>query len=852
MDEARRPGFLRRNRNRIAAGLAAFLIVLGLAWERCGVRGCPNVDRLTSYQPGGATVLLDARGEQFADLAPIDYEVIALDALPAHVPAAFIAVEDKRFYEHSGVDYRRVAGAALADIRARGFVQGFSTITMQLARNVWPERLPGQNRTLRRKLLEIRVARDIEARYTKDEVLELYLNHIYFGGGAYGIEAASRNYFDKPAARLSLAEAALLAALPKSPTLYNPRRFAERAAQRRDLVLSLMAAQGRADTAAVQRAQRAPLGVRREPAVRRGEANVAPYFVEAVRRILEDRFGEGVYTAPLRVHTTLARGAQHTVEQQLERQLDAIERGAYGAYDGERYRAAEAPSGGTDYIQGAVVLMDAATGDVQALAGGRDFTHSRFDRATQARRQVGSAFKPFVFAAAIDAGYAPSQLVSDSVLRLELPGSEVWEPQNIGGEFEGAVTIRDALVRSKNVPTIRLAAEVGLSNVTRLARRAGVRSELPNVPSVAIGTAAMTPLELTAAFTAFARLGTAVSPRFVARVEDAAGRIVYDAEVEPREVMDSATAFLITDMLVEAVERGTGRDVRRAGFRGPAAGKTGTTDDGADAWFVGYTTSHVATVWIGFDRPRPIVDDATGGRLAAPVWARVMREHAEAGVWPTPSGIVQLPVDPISGLVLVEGCAPEAGRPGTELFVAGDEPASACPSGEPVEVDRGRLSRIGSWFGDRWRQFSRWVTRHFGSEKPQEAPPEGDYLGVPRLPRAAELAEPQVEADSFKPPLGIPIEEARRRADSLRAERLRTDTLRLDSLRPDTVPPARDTVPRPMADTLIMGRGRAEAPSSDSPTPELAISGRRSDTTGAALVIERQPFHFTKSNAVWQ
>ncbi|HEX6133643.1 MAG TPA: PBP1A family penicillin-binding protein [Longimicrobiales bacterium] len=818
MDETTRPGFLRRNRNRMAAGLAAFLIVLGIAWERCGVRGCPNVERLTSYQPGGATVLLDAAGEQFADLAPVDYEVIALDSLPAHVPAAFIAVEDKRFYEHDGVDYRRVVGAALADIRARGFVQGFSTITMQLARNVWPERLPGQNRTLRRKLLEIRVARDIEAEYTKDEILELYLNHIYFGGGAYGIEAASRNYFRKSASRLTLAEAALLAALPKSPTLYNPRRFTERARQRRDLVLSLMAAQGRADSAAVRRAVDAPLDVRREPPQRRGDAVVAPYFVEAVRRILEDRFGEGVYTSPLRVHTTLARAAQHTAEQQLERQLAAIERGALGAYDGERYRADEPPPAGTEYVQGALVLMDAATGDVQALVGGRDFTHSRFDRATQARRQVGSAFKPFVFAAAIAAGYAPSQLVSDSVLRLELPGGEVWEPQNIGGEFEGAVTIRDALVRSKNVPAIRLAADVGLTNVTRLARRAGVRSELPNVPSVAIGTAAMTPLELTAAFTAFARLGTAVAPRFVTRVEDAVGRIIHQADVEPREVMDSATAFLITDMLLEAVERGTARDVRRAGFRGPAAGKTGTTDDGADAWFVGYTTSHVATVWIGFDRPRPIVDDATGGRLAAPVWARVMREHAAASVWPTPSAVVQLPIDPVSGLVLVEGCAPEEVRASTELFVLGDEPASACPSGEPVETERGAFSRIGSWFGDRWRQFSRWATRHFGSEDPQEAPPEGDYLGVPRLPRAAELAEPQVEADSFKPPLGIPIEEARRRADSARAERMRLDTLRLDTLRPDTGPPARDTVPRPPPDTLITARGGAKTKGADSAT----------------------------------
>jgi penicillin-binding protein 1A len=785
-----RAGFVRRRRSWILGGLVVFIVLLGVLWERCGIDGCPNVERLTSYQPGGATVLLDADGEQFADLAPVDHAVIVLDSLPAHVPAAFLAVEDKRFYEHDGVDYRRVVGAALADIKARGFVQGFSTITMQLARNVWPERLPGQSRTLRRKMLEVRVARDIEDEYEKDEILELYLNHIYFGGGSYGIEAASRNFFDKSADGLTLAEAALLAALPKSPTLHNPRRFVERATRRRDLVLSLMAAQGVASDGEVAEAKASPLGVRREPPARRGAITVAPYFVEATRRILEDRFGEDVYTSPLRVHTTLVRAAQHTAEQQLERQLRDIERGVFGTYDGARYDADDTPADGIDYVQGAFVLMNAATGDVQALVGGRDFTHSRFDRATQARRQAGSAFKPFVFAAAVAAGYAPSQLVSDSVLRLELDGGEVWEPHNIGGEFEGTVTIRDALVRSKNVPTIRLAADVGLTNVTRIARRAGVRSDMPTVPSIAIGTAGVTALELTAAYTTFARLGTAVSPRFVTRVADADGHVIWEQEVEPREVMDSAAAFLITDMLQEAVERGTARDVRRAGFRGVTAGKTGTTDEGADAWYVGYTTSHVATVWIGFDRPRAIVEDATGGRLAAPVWARVLRQHAATSSWPTPSGIVQLRVDPGSGLVLVDGCEPAHGTPQTELFVRGDEPASACPKGEPEVVEQSLLGRAGAWLAGQWRGFGRWVTRHFGSEKPQRPPAERDYLGTPRLPRAAETPAPQVDADSFAPPLGVPIIEVpvdSTAPDSVPVPRL--DSLLVpDSLRRDTIP----------------------------------------------------------------
>jgi penicillin-binding protein 1A len=794
------PGRSRRWRRRdaVLGGVAVFLVLLGLLWERCGIGGCPNVERLSSYQPGGASLLFDAAGSQFADLAPVAHDIVALDSLPDHVPAAFIAIEDKRFRDHNGVDYRRVIGAALADLRARGFVQGFSTITMQLARNVWPERLPGRNRTLRRKLLEVRVARDIEKRYDKDEILELYLNHIYFGGGAYGIEAASRNYFSKPATRLTLAEAALLAALPKSPSLYNPRRFAARARDRRDLVLRLMAEQGRADPDSVERARETEMLVRREPPARRGSAQVAPWFAEAVRRVLEDRYGEGVYTAPLRVHTTLVRAAQHTAEQQLERQLRAIERGTFGSYDGERYAAG--PAGTVDYVQGAFVLLESATGNVQALVGGRDFAQSRFDRATQARRQAGSAFKPFVYAAAIAEGYAPSQLVSDSVLRLELAGGEVWEPRNEDGTYEGLVSLRDALVRSRNVPTVRVAADVGVHAIAHLARRAGIRSELPSVPSIALGTAGVTALELTAAYSTFARLGTAVAPRLITRVEDASGRVIWEPPVRTRTVLDSAAAYLVTDMLEEAVERGTARHVRAAGFRGAAAGKTGTTNDGADAWFVGYTTSHVASVWIGFDRPRPIVDDASGGALAAPVWARVLREHAQAGVWPTPSGIVLLDIDPRSGLVLAEGCHAGSGESRTELFVRGDEPASACPAGAPTAAPRGRLARVGDWFGRRWQGLSHWITRHFGSEQPQRTPKEGDYLGVPRLPRAD---DPRTQSDSTAP-LGVPVDTATPRDTVDLLDTLRVpDTLALP--RRDTLPIIRLPVPpdtQPQPDTL--------------------------------------------------
>jgi penicillin-binding protein 1A len=758
-----RPTRRRRRDTYAAIAILAVGILLGLLWQRCGVTGCPNVGRLSSYQPGGATILLDSRGNPFADLAPVAHEVVALESLPEFVPAAFVAVEDKRFYSHDGIDFRRVGGALVADIKARGFVQGFSTITMQLARNVWPERLPGRQRTLTRKVLEVRVAHDIEGRYSKDEILELYLNHIYFGGGSHGIEAASRNYFGKPAARLTIAEAAVLAALPKSPTFYNPRRFAERARDRRNLVLRLMAEQGLITAEEAEAARERRLGVQRDPPRRRAEAVTAPYFVEATRRVLEDRFGEAVYTAPMRVHTTLDLRAQGIAERQLEQQLRAIERGTYGGFTGPRYSAGATPDAGPEYLQGAVVLMDAGTGDVRALVGGRDFEQSRFDRATQARRQPGSAFKPFVFAAALADGYSPSQLVSDSVLRLELAGGEVWEPRNMDGRFEGVVSIRDALVRSRNIPTIRLAADVGVNQVVRAARRAGIRSDLPGVPSLAIGSAGVTALELTAAYTTFARLGTAVPPRFVTRVENMEGDVVWLDRPQQRQVVDSAVAFLVTDMLAEAVERGTATAVRRHGFRGPTAGKTGTTNDGADVWYVGYTSAYVATVWLGFDRPARITANASGGQLAAPVWARLMREYGrgrDGEGWPVPSRVVERTVDPATGLALVDGCRPERGEARSELFIRGNEPASVCPEGEPVVEERGVFARLGDWFGRQWRRAGRWVTRHFGSEEPQPTPRDRDYLGVPRLPRAVEVEAPEDDPrvqEVRRVPLGVPV-----------------------------------------------------------------------------------------------
>jgi penicillin-binding protein 1A len=781
--------------------LAAALLVtllLWLLWQRCGVSGCPTVERLSAYQPGGESVLLDAAGEEFADLSPIDYEVVDIDSLPGYVPNAFISVEDKRFYEHHGVDARRFVGALLANIKARRVSQGFSTITMQLARNVWPERLPGQQRTLTRKILEVRVAREIERKYEKREILELYLNHIYFGDGAYGIDAAARNYFRKPAKQLTLAEAALFAAMPKSPTYYNPRRFRERSEARRNLVLSLMAGQQLImdEEAAEARAKR--VRVRRDPAPRRNEPVVAPYFVDAVRRVLENQFGEGLYSSPLRIHTTLDRRAQRAAEAQLERQLSNIERGVYGRFRGPRYdRRAEAAEE-TEYLQGVIVVMTSDSGAVRALVGGRDYRQSRFNRATRALRQAGSAFKPFVYATAIEAGYPPSQLISDSVLRLELRGGEVWEPRNAGGEHEGLVSLRASLVRSKNLPTIRLAREVGLDAVARLARRAGVTSEIPDLPSMAIGSGTVTPLDLTAAYTPFATLGEAIAPRFVTRVENGKGKALWRPRVTRRSVMDDETAYLVTDMLGDAVDRGTGTAVRNVGYGGVAAGKTGTTNDGADVWYVGYTPDYVASVWIGFDRPTEITARASGGRLAAPVWGRLMSQlysgRKAARQWERPGKVRERSIDPSTGFVLIEGCSPERGRAREELFIKGTEPPARCPRGKPAPGVATVFDEFGEWLDRLWYRAGEWLDSHVGTEKPRRPRTDERYLGVPRLPRAVEVSVPELDSiviAPFDPSLiEVPLPEL----DSLPPDSIGADTVELDTV-PDTlrvIPP--DTI----------------------------------------------------------
>jgi penicillin-binding protein 1A len=673
-----------RRRLAIVLGVLLALGLAGFGWlwfGPCGLGGCAPVAELERYQAEGSR-LLDRHGEPMGTLATVNRRVVPLDSLPDYLPQAVLAVEDRRFYDHGGVDWKRFLGALVRNVRAGGVEEGGSTITMQLARNLFPDRLNYRDRTIRRKVMEVRVARQIERAFDKRKILELYLNHIYLGEGAYGVEAAARAYFGKSAHDLTLAEAALIGGLPQSPSRLNPRESRGAARTRRDLVLREMARAGYITAAQADEARGQEFRLaRRQPRGERGS-----YFRERIRRELEEVVGPEVYTAGLRVYTTFDPAAQRAAEEEVARQADRIEAGAFGRYRHPTYPEAkgENEEGRTTYLQGAAVVMDARSGAVRALVGGRDYDDSSFDRVWQGLRQPGSAFKPFIYLAALEHGIPATRRIDDAPLQVRLARNETWEPRNYTGRYDGPITVREALTRSKNVVTVKLAQELGMNTVIETARRMGIASPIPNVPATALGAAEVRPIELVRAYAAFANGGTLPQPHVIERVEDRDGNIVYQAEESLDRAVDPATAFVLTTMLRDVVDRGTGTPVRAAGFRAPAAGKTGTTNGATDVWFVGYTPELVGVVWFGLDRPQTIIREASGGTLAAPVWGRIMRRVAGGGgvEFPMPRGVVTETVDRATGYVIDPACPPQ-GATYTEYFVHVRPPRPYCYAGRP-------------------------------------------------------------------------------------------------------------------------------------------------------------------------
>jgi penicillin-binding protein 1A len=747
--------WFKRHAKVLAIGAFAVVAVLFLLYQRCGISGCPDVERLNGYMPDEASSIVDYRGEEIGKLFLTRRTVVPLDTLPKHVPAAFVAMEDRRFYEHNGVDWRRVFGAAYKNVKTMGIAEGSSTITMQLARNVFPDKLPANKKTMFRKIAEARVARAIEKKFSKEEILELYLNQIYFGQGAWGIEAAAQEYFGKPAAKLTLPEAATLAALPRAPSRLNPRSNRELALEGRKTVLERMVQEEMITAAEAEEAGKAKLRLRQG---KLKTNDPAPYFVEAVRNVLESELGDAIYSEGYTIHTTLDGRMQRVVEEELSRQLRAIESGAFGGFRHQSMASARADTiseddAGTKYLQAAAIFMEPKTGDIRAFIGGRNYEDSEFNRALSAKRQPGSAFKPFVYAAAFDQGYAPTHRLMDRPLRLVIDRNNVWEPKNYDGGYSDVVTMRDALAQSKNIPTVRLATEIGVPRVVEMAHQMGISGRIPAVPSVVLGSVEVTPMEMTAAYAAFANLGDRPQPRFVTKVVDRNNNVVWSSEVQRERVIDPKTAFMTTSLMQDVVDRGTATAVRAVGYRDPAAGKTGTTNDAADIWFIGFTPNIVGTIWIGFDKRKTIVARGSGGEIAAPVWGRVMqRMNLRSSGWAPPAGIEVRQVDQMGNL-LGDNC-PMSGAVRREYFIEGTAPVSSCFSGstygyyDSLSAYPDSVIRAETADDERW--WARMRSRIFGRDNQGETqpapmpvePPLGEPLPAQPAPAQPAPAQP--------------------------------------------------------------------------------------------------------------
>jgi 1A family penicillin-binding protein len=613
-------------------------------------------------QPQSSLVL--ARDGQLIGELGAQFRVsVPIRTLPAYVGQAFIAVEDQRFYKHDGVDVVGMA-AALKDA-LRGHARGASTITQQLVGNMHPDIIDRADRSIARKIHEQNAAREMERHYDKEQILEAYLNQIHFGHGWYGIEEASRHYFGIPAARLSLAQAATLAALPKGPALYDPVRHPDRARERRDLVLTLMAQQDyvTADAAAAAKA---------EPVVTAPPMTVAPYVVDVVRREAEAD-GVPVMNGGYQITTTIDAQLQTLAAEALTSGLARAE--ARAGFKHPLF-ATRTP-GSSDYLQGTVIAMDPEDGDVLALVGGRSYADSHFDRAINALRQPGSAFKPIVYSTALADTFTASSIVYDTALAIPLDRNGVYRPKNDDGQFLGRMTLREALTRSRNPVAVEIGMAEGIDTVAALAHALGISTPIAPYPSSAIGASAVRPLDLVTAYAAFDNDGSSVTPRFIHRISEATGNVVYTEKSAARDsVLDPRVAFIVRDMMRDVVTGGTATSVRRyVPERIEVAGKTGTTNNDTDAWFVGMTPEIVAGVWVGFDKPVPIAPGAAGGSLAAPIWGDMIgRYYSErsSGEWNLPAGIVAMDFDRDTMAPADSTTLPD--RRYTEYFIDGTQP----------------------------------------------------------------------------------------------------------------------------------------------------------------------------------
>ncbi len=738
----------------------------------------PPVEKLLDYRPPVATRVYAADGTLIGEFFVEKRYLTPIHKIPRGVQLAFVAAEDSKFFEHTGVDPAGILRAALKNWRAGGTRQGGSTITQQVVKTL----LLSPERSYERKLKELVLAYRLEKQFTKDEILYVYLNQIYLGDGAYGVQAAAREYYDRDLEQLTLGEAALLAGLPQAPSRYAPRQHFRSAKARQRYVLERMVEEGFVTRAEAERAAAETIVI---APPRAALAGIAPYFLQYVRHLLEERYGAaGPEQLGLQVWTTLDLATQRAAEKavadgvaELDKrqgfrgplrrlvgeELAEVERAAAAAAPSQAalpplgstlevvvvspragarrdtstpvrwaggnaalsprglewatrtgwtpkvgdvldVRVVAGPAGRPDLVlsgsngtQSALIAMVPSSGDVRALVGGVDFGQSQFNRATQAMRQPGSSFKPLIYAAALDNGYTPASIINDAPVSYPSGAGERWSPHNFDHRFHGPTTLRDALTFSRNVVSVKLVDAIGIERVVDYLPRFGFDRRFPRNLSIGLGSSEVTLLEMVRAYGVFANLGTRVEPRFVTRIVDARGRVVDDGAVRGQRVIPQDTAYLMESMMRSVVEQGTGK--RAADLGRPVAGKTGTTNDGRDAWFIGFTPDLLAGVWVGYDQDKTLGEHETGGQVAAPIWENFMMTATEGtpvNDFPVPRDIVLMNVDRRTGLRADEDTANprlEAFRRGTEplIFASPSKPKRPTPAvdelGLPIEDD---------------------------------------------------------------------------------------------------------------------------------------------------------------------
>ncbi len=679
----------------------------------------PTLDQLENIEPPLSSKVMGKDGSLIHEFSIEKRSWVSLKDIPQSLVSAVIAIEDRKFFDHWGVDLKRIVGAVFVNVGRRHYAQGASTLTQQLARNVYLS----SKTSMIRKIREAMTAVQIEQYYTKNEILELYLNQVYLGAGVYGVEAASQCYFSKHVSQLTLNECAVLAGIIQLPERYRPDRKAnlKRTFARRGAVLRAMVSMHFLDKDAANAVAQQDVPSKPQTDV----SKRAPYFVEMVRQYCEQKYGDDVlYNGGLTIYTTLDPGAQDSTDKATVAHLAGLQAKMNGYYlDRTRiwhklkvprdfflthfdsvYAAHRAEceafpdSLRLRIVQTAVAAIDVKTGAILTLVGGRNFLESKFNRAVQSVRQPGSAFKPILYTAAIDHGFTPASVILDQPITLETPQGE-WRPENFEGKFEGPVTVRHALEHSLNLAAIQVFLQVGGDTVVSYARRMGLRQHMDPVPSLAIGACEVVPMELLSAYAIFPNKGMRAEPYFVERIVDKNGNVLEEHEPVSKPVLSPQTSFIMCDLLQSVVRRGTGAAIPGLGFARPSGGKTGTSNDFSDAWFVGFSPQIACCVWVGMDERLSLGYGVTGALGAVPLYVKAMialHRNVPVENFEKPDSVVSEKVCPVSHKIATAYCP----QPYDEYFIEGKLP-DQCDMHGPGKT---KSANITNMFGPKENQ----------------------------------------------------------------------------------------------------------------------------------------------------